>query len=88
MPCFNKRCGYALYSRETMNEFRFDPNTIKSEYSFLKQRIEEYIKYRGGVLPEMFNPYNKQEITDIAPTITTSCDRSCSSATVCICVKI
>jgi DNA-cytosine methyltransferase len=39
---------------------------------------------KNGYLPEMFNPYNQKEITDIAPTQTVSCDRSCSSATVLI----
>ena len=39
---------------------------------------------KNGYIPEMFNPYNCVEITDIAPTQTTSCGGVCSSATVLI----
>lgn len=54
---------------------------ISSKYQFAKDKCIEYYN-KNGYLPEMFNPYNQTEITDIAPTQTTSCDRSCSSATV------
>lgn len=37
-----------------------------------------------GGLPDMWNPYNCSIVSDISPTITTSCNRSCSSATVLI----
>lgn len=43
-----------------------------------------YLKNRGGGLPNMFNPYNESEITDIAPTLTTNCGHFDSSATVLI----
>jgi DNA (cytosine-5)-methyltransferase 1 len=56
---------------------------ISSEYQFAKDKCMEYYN-KNGCLPEMFNPYNQAEITDIAPTQTTSCNRSCSSATVLI----
>lgn len=48
----------------------------------LKKYIEFYKK--NGYMPIMFNPYNKAEITDIAPTITSQCGSSTSSAAVLI----
>ena len=56
-------------------------DNISSEYEFAKAKCQEMLDENGN-LPEMFNPYNKAEITDYAPTQTTSCNRSCSSATV------
>ncbi len=56
-------------------------DNISSEYEFAKAKCQEMLDENGN-LPEMFNPYNKVEITDYAPTQTTSCNRSCSSATV------
>ena len=57
---------------------------IKPEYKFLRKKCEMYLEKNGGVLPMMFNPYNNYEITDYAPTLTTSCDRSVASSTVII----
>ena len=48
---------------------------------FVKRKINEYIE-ENGYLPEIFNPYNKQKIVDIAPTQTTQCGTSTSSAAV------
>ena len=56
---------------------------ISDDYKFAKSKCQEYYD-KNGYLPEMFNPYNQKEITDVAPTQTVSCDRSCSSATVLI----
>lgn len=56
---------------------------ISSEYQFTKDKCMDYYN-KNGFLPEMFNAYNQAEVTDIAPTQTTSCNRSCSSATVLI----
>ena len=46
-------------------------------------------KYKGfldekGYIPDMFNPYNKSEIKDIAPTQSTQCGSTTSSATILI----
>lgn len=39
--------------------------------------------FRGNIAGrKMFNPYNNKEITDIAPTQTTSCGCTTSSATI------
>ena len=46
---------------------------------------EFYEKY--GYIPEMFNPYNCSEITDIAPTLTSACGSTTASSTVLIVVK-
>ena len=48
----------------------------------LKKYIEFYKK--NGYIPKMFNPYNKAEIHDIAPAITTQCGSTTSSAAVLI----
>ena len=39
---------------------------------------------KNGYIPEMFNPYNCAEITDIAPTQSCSCGSASSSASVLI----
>ena len=44
--------------------------------------IEFYEKY--GYIPEIFNPYNGTEITDVAPCVTTFCGSTTSSGTVLI----
>ena len=48
---------------------------------FVEQKYEEFIK-ENGYVPELFNPYNKTQIGDIAPTQTTCCNSTTSSATV------
>ena len=52
--------------------------------SFIEEKYKEFIdKY--GYIPEMFNPYNCSEVTDISPTTTTTqCGSTTSSATVLI----
>lgn len=47
-----------------------------------KKYLEFYEK--NGYIPEMFNPYNQTEITDICPTLSTCCGSTTSSATVLI----
>ena len=42
---------------------------------------------KNGYIPEMFNPYNCSEITDIAPTLTSACGCTTASSTVLIVVK-
>lgn len=51
--------------------------------------VESYRKFceANGYFPSMFNAYNCQEVTDIAPTVTTSCGSWFCSATVCILVE-
>lgn len=47
------------------------------------QKLEEYIK-ENNEIPEMFNPYNKAKVDDVAPTQTTVASSWDSSATVMI----
>lgn len=56
---------------------------ISENQSFAKKRSQEILD-ELGYLPNMYNPYNKQEITDTAPTQTTLCDRATGSSTVLI----
>lgn len=48
---------------------------------YVEKKYEEYAKENDNKIPEMFNPYNKAEITEKAPTITaeaSSQTKSCS----------
>ena len=47
-----------------------------------KNYLEFYEK--NGYIPEMFNPYNQAEITDICPTLSTYCGSTTSSSVVLI----
>ncbi|MBQ5658017.1 MAG: DNA cytosine methyltransferase [Peptococcaceae bacterium] len=66
-----------------MNEDQMYVDNISEKFAFAKQRTQEMLD-RDGSLPDMFNPYNKAEITDIAPTQTTCCNSASSSAAVMI----
>lgn len=50
---------------------------------FITKKYKEFEKSKGYT-PNMFNPYNKSEINDIAPTQSTQCGSTTSSATVLI----
>ena len=50
---------------------------------FITKKYKEFEKDKGYT-PNMFNPYNKAEINDIAPTQSTQCGSTTSSATVLI----
>ena len=56
---------------------------VAGNEKYISERFNEFEK-ENGYRPEFFNPYNKSEIKDIAPTITTMSDRWQSSATVAI----
>lgn len=59
----------------------------KLTYSpYVNKKYEEFPK-KHGYIPEMFNPYNCSEITDIAPTLTSCCGSTTTSGTVLIVVK-
>lgn len=61
-------------------------NTIKTtagsrpEDNYVKRKYDEFIEEKG-YMPEIFNPYNKSEVKDIAKTITGECGSTTSSAT-------
>lgn len=56
------------------------PKVIEPE-GFVEKAYSEFAD-ENGYMPEMFNPYNKSEIKDIAPTQTTQAGSTTSSATV------
>lgn len=51
--------------------------------NFVLKNYKKFYK-KNGYIPEMFNPYNVAEITNIAPCVTCNCGGTCSSATVLI----
>ena len=53
---------------------------------YVNKKYEEFYK-KHGYIPEMFNPYNCREITDIAPTLTAQGDSITKSGTILIVVK-
>lgn len=55
--------------------------SIKDEYEFTRKRTLDYLKTIDE-LPKYFNPYNQCSFTDYASTVTTSCNRTATSASV------
>lgn len=49
--------------------------------NFVSKKYKEFIT-ENGYMPDKFNPYNKTEIKDISPTLSTVCGSTTSSATV------
>lgn len=60
-----------------------EEHKIITHSSYVSKKYEEFIEDKGYI-PEMFNPYHKTEIKDIAPTQSTYCGSTTSSATVLI----
>ena len=60
---------------------QFYIDNISENQSFAKRKIQKMLD-ENGYLPEMYNPYNESEVADIAPTLTTICDRTTNSSTV------
>ena len=48
---------------------------------FVRKKYKKFIDEKGYI-PEMFNPYNGTEITNIAPTLTTQCSSVTKNSTV------
>lgn len=67
--------------------FPENPNKQVSDYvaepltPFVEDKLDTIVE-KYGYLPEKFNPYNKAELTDKSPTLTTCCGSQTSSATV------
>jgi DNA-cytosine methyltransferase len=59
--------------------YKVEENNSKQQ--FIENKYKEFID-ENGYVPDMFNPYNKTEITDIAPTQTTQCGSTTSSAAI------
>lgn len=58
-----------------------DPKCV--EVDFVSKKYNEFVN-ENGYIPEMYNPYNNSEINDVAPTQSTQCGSTTSSATVLI----
>lgn len=54
---------------------------LVKELSYVEKKYKEFFD-KNGYIPEMFNPYNVNEIQDIAPTQTSNCGGSGSSDTI------
>lgn len=55
--------------------------SINSNQSFLKNKLQNFLD-KNGYIPELYNPYNNQELDCISPTLTTCADRTTNSSTV------
>lgn len=54
---------------------------MKEDKTFIEKHYDNF-KNKNGYIPEMFNPYNESEIKEVAPTQSTCCGSTTSSATV------
>ena len=61
----------------------FMPSVTEPSQKFVFDKFNKFVD-KNGYVPEMFNPYNEQEITDESPTLSTQCGSTTSSATVLI----
>lgn len=57
----------------TLTSVQKDNLVVESD--FVARKYDEFIE-QNGYIPEMFQPFNKQEIDDIAPTLTGRCSVS------------
>jgi hypothetical protein len=53
---------------------------------YIDGKYKEFYE-KNGYIPEMFNPYNCSEITDVCPTLATNCGGTTVSSTVLIIEK-
>ena len=78
-------CRGAVDQRADVTNFTIDNCNeelkVKDIKKFISNKYKNFIE-ENGYIPEMFNPYNTSEIKDIAPTQTTQCGSTTSSATV------
>ena len=56
---------------------------ISSKFKYVKKKTKEILDEKGYI-PNMYNPYNKSEITDLAPIQTANCASSSRSSAVLI----
>lgn len=56
-------------------------NYVVEPQGFVEKAYQEFAE-KNGYVPDKFNPYNQAEIEDVAPTQTTQCGSTTSSATV------
>lgn len=51
------------------------------EHNYFETQYNKFLS-KNGYFPEMFNPYNTSEVKEVAPTLSTACGCTTSSATV------
>ena len=78
-------CRGAVDQRADVTNFTIDNCNeelkVKDVKQFIFNKYKNFIE-ENGYIPDMFNPYNTSEIKEIAPTQTTQCGSTTSSATV------
>ena len=66
---------------QTLTTFQDKGVVVKEDKTFIEKHYDNF-KNKNGYIPEMFNPYNESEIKEVAPTQSTQCGSTTSSATV------
>lgn len=66
---------------DTMQGGWRQPCIIDDNDTYVNKKYREFVD-ENGYVPDMFNPYHKTEVKEIAPTQTTYCGSTTSSATV------
>lgn len=76
--------GYAeAYEGDSVNPEQPKSITGVVEENFVQKKYQTFIK-KNGYIPKIFNPYNTNEIVDVAPTQTTQCGSSTASSSILI----
>lgn len=55
--------------------------SVKENQTFLKNKLKLFLD-KNGYIPELYNPYNNNELSDVSPTLTTCADRTTNSSSV------
>lgn len=56
-------------------------DNLVQEPGYIAKKYKDFVD-KNGYIPELFNPWNKKEVTDLSPTQTTNCGSNSASATV------
>lgn len=72
---------YDINGKSTSLTTSFLPNIAEPLAPYVKKKYEEFFE-ENGYIPEMFNPYNKREITGKAPTLTAQGNSQTKTSTV------
>ena len=70
--------------REGLKTIEQDICRIETYSPYVNQKYKEF-QEENGYIPEYFNPYNKTELTDVAPTLTAQGESITKSSTVLKC---
>ena len=56
-------------------------DNLVQEQKYIASKYQDFIE-KNGYIPELFNPWNKKEVTNITPTQTANCGSNSASSTV------